>query len=560
MIGDGGVAVDCMQFEPQRSESAPRAASLATWFTWLPLLRSVYLSVPRPAVTLPLVLGLLALLLRLHGLADKPLWYDEILSLNRARLPLADLIIDALKHKHYPTYFLLLRSFASAHVDPWMLRLPSALCGAGCAFLVARMATDIRGTLAGIVAGLLMTLSPLEVQYGQEARAYALISCLVLIALWGLVRIAQEPGRAALGVTRPDGLRGPWTAYVLGTIGALLVENNTVPWLLASNVAFIAVVHRAAAERSGLIRNWAWSQAFILAAWLPTLFVIFSANRGAVLTGLEWVPEPTWENFRSIVAAVYLFRISDMMSFGVLPTPLPLFGAVVAVLALVGAWRLRSQPCLLAIIGLAFVAMPIAVLAISIFQPVLVPRYLLWSTGPFFVMAGIGAAALPKRLSPAVAAAVMFGGVVSLWPYYSAETKPRWDQAAPYLLRNVRPQDRIVAEYPSVEFVLDTYAEPTHLASKFTALAWKAHRSPLLVADGERTWVIYGSVGQSTQESEEEFRRKWAVLGNPADQVRFGTHILILRFDRPTIAPHQGLSSARLDRNDGTMPHTRQMP
>jgi hypothetical protein len=511
-------------------------------------------------VALPLVLGLLALLLRLHGLADKPLWYDEILSLNRARLSLADLVIDALKHKHYPTYFLLLRSFAPSHVDPWMLRLPSALCGAGCTFLVARVATDIRGMLAGVVAGLLMTLSPLEVQYGQEARAYALISCLVLIALWGLVRIAQDPGRAALGVARPGGLRGPWTAYLLGTIGALLVENNTVPWLLASNVAFIAVVHRAATERRALIRNWAWAQALILAVWLPVLFIMFSQNRGAVLTGLEWIPEPTWENFRSIVAAVYLFRISDMMSFGILPTPLPLFGAVVAVLALLGAWRLRSQPCQLAIIGLAFVAMPITVLAISIFQPVLVPRYLLWSTGPFFVMAGIGAAALPKRLSPAVAVAVMVGGAVSLWPYYSAETKPRWDQAARYLLRNVRPQDRIVAEYPSVEFVLDTYAEPTHLPSKFTALAWKAHRSPLLVADGERTWVIYGSAGQSTQEPEEEFRRKWAVLGTPADQIRFGTHILILRFDKPAMAPQQSFSSARLERNDGTMPHTPPMP
>ncbi len=319
-------------------------------------------------------------------------------------------------------------------------------------------------------------------------------------------------------MTRPDGLRGPWTAYVLGTIGALPVENNTVPWPLASNVAFIAVVRRAATERNGLVRNWAWSQAFILVVWLPALFVIFSANRGAVLTGLEWVPEPTWESFRSIVAAVYLFRISEMTSFGILPSPLPLFGALVAALALLGAWRLRRQPGLRAIIGLAFVAMPIVVLAISIFQPVLVPRYLLWSTGPFFVMAGIGAAALPRRLSPAVAAAVMFGGVVSLWPYYSVETKPRWDQAAPYLLRNVRPQDRIVAEYPSVEFVLDTDAEPS-LASNFTTIAWKAHRSPLLVADGERTWVIYGSVGQSTQESEEEFRRKWAVLGNPADQV-----------------------------------------
>ncbi len=549
-----------MQFEPQRPESAPRAASLPNWVASPLALPFVRLNFPRPAVVLPLVLGLLALLLRLHGLADKPLWYDEILSLNRARLPLAELVIDALKHKHYPTYFLLLRNFAPAHVDPWMLRLPSALCGAGCAFLVARLATDIRGMLAGVVAGLLMTLSPLEVQYGQEARAYALISCLVLVALWGLVRIAQEPERAALGALRRDGLRGPWAAYLLGTIGALLVENNTVPWLLASNVAFIAILHRAAAERRGLIRNWAWAQAIILLVWLPALFIIFSANRGAVLTGLEWVPQPTWESFRSIVAAVYLFRISDMMSFDVLPTPLPQYGAVVAVLALLGAWRLKREPCLLAIIGLAFVAMPITVLVISIFQPVLVPRYLLWSTGPFFVMAGIGAATLPKRLSPAVAAAVAVGAAVSLWPYYSAETKPRWDQAATYLLRNVRPQDSIVAEYPSVEFVLDTYAEPIHLASKFTALAWKAHRSPLLVADGERTWVIYGSVGQSTQESEAEFRRKWAVLGDPADQIHFGSHILILRFDKPAMAPQQGLSSARLEPNDGTTPHTHPMP
>jgi hypothetical protein len=525
-----------MQFEPKRPESARRAAHLAARFMRLPALTVARLSFPRPAVALPLVLGLFALVLRLHGLSDKPFWYDEILSLNRARLPLADLIIDALRHKHYPTYFLLLRSFAPTHFDPWMLRLPSALCGAGCVFLVTRMATDIRGALAGVVAGLLMALSPLEVQYGQEARAYALISCLVLIALWGLVGIAREPGRAALGIARRDGLWWPWAAYVLGTIGALLVENNTVPWLVASNLAFVAIVRRAETARRELIRNWACAQVFILAVWLPALLIMVLQNRGAVLTGLEWVPQPTWGNFRSIVAALYLFRISDMMSFGVLPAPLPQFGVVVAVLALWGAWQLRSSPPLLAAIGLAFVTMPIALLAISMVQPVFVPRYLLWSTGPFFAMAGIGAAALPKRLSPAVAAAIAVGGAVSLWPYYGAETKPRWDQAASYLLRNERPDDAVVAEYPSVEFVLDTYAEPGHLAAKFATLPWRAHRSPADVATGERTWVVYGSVGQSTQESEEEFRRKWAVLGDPVDQIRFGTHIFMLRFDRRTVA------------------------
>lgn len=526
----------------------------------LPALRFAHLRLPRPTLVLPVLLALLALLLRLHGLSDKPLWYDEILSLNRARLPLADLVIDALKHKHYPTYFLLLRSFASAHIDPWMLRLPSALVGAGCAFLVAKVATDIRGELAGVVAGLLMALSPLEVQYGQEARAYALISCLVLVAVWGLVRIAQQPGRAALPMAQTDALRGAWAAYLFGTIGALLVENNTVPWLLASNIAFAAVIARAATERSGLIRNWAWVQAIILAVWLPALFVILSVNRGAVLTGLEWVPQPTWDSLRSIVAAVYLFRISDMMSLEILPGPLAQFGTIIAALALFGAWRLNSEPRLLAVIGLAFVAMPITLLAVSIFQPVLMPRYLLWSTGPFFVMAGIGTAALPKRLSAAIAAAVAVGGAVSLWPYYCAETKPRWDQAAAYLMRNVQPEDAIVAEYPTVEFVLDTYVEPLQFAPKFTALPWRAHRSPLLVADGARTWVIYGSVGQGAQETEEEFQRKWAVLGQPAEQVRFGSHILILRFDKTTIAPQRSLNSARLEPNDVTMRHTRLIP
>ena len=62
--------------------------------------------------------------------AAKLLWYDEIVTLNRANLPLAELVIDALKHKHYPTYFLLLGPFASADIDEWTLRFPSAVFGA----------------------------------------------------------------------------------------------------------------------------------------------------------------------------------------------------------------------------------------------------------------------------------------------------------------------------------------------------------------------------------------------------------------------------------------------
>jgi mannosyltransferase len=537
-----------MQFDQKWRELGTVLRGAAVW----PLAaRMTEMNRMRATAALPVLLAALALLLRLRGLSDKPFWYDEIVTLNRVQLPLAELVIDALKHKHFPTYFLLLEPFASAGTHEWALRFPSAVIGAVCVFLVTRLATEVHGPLAGLVAGVLMALSPIEVQFGQEARPYTLISCLLLVAIRGLVRIARRPGSAGLPMTRPTGLHGAWVAYLLGTIGALFVENNTAPWLLASNLALMAIVHRAAWEQSGLRRNWAWTQAIILLVWLPGLTIMLLANRGAVLTGLEWVPKASWESVRSIIGAIYLFRISDLTTFGLLPTPLPGFGAAVVILSLLGAWRLKADPTVLAVIGLAFLAMPAAILVISTFQPMLVPRYLLWSTGPFFVLAGVGAAALPARFSPVIAVAVAVGGAVNLTPYYSAETKPRWDQASAYLATNVRPQDVIVAENQSVNFVLASYAERFRFDSKFPILSWDPRDTAQHAAEAECAWVVYGRVGQGTQEPEEEFRRKLSAFGSPAEQVRFGSNILILRFDNSTVMPQRRLKSVQLEPNDG---------
>lgn len=509
----------------------------------------------RPAVALPLALALLALLLRLYGLADKPFWYDEIVTLNRTNLPLVDLIIDAFRHKHFPTYFMVVAPFASTSPDEWTLRLPSAMFGAVCVFLVARLARDVRGSFAGLVAGLLMALSPAEVQYGQEARPYTLISCMVLIALCGLVRIEQTSRQAVPAQTGPVALSGAWAAYGFGTIGALLMENNTLPWLLASNLALVTILARRPSGQRSLLRNWGWTEAAILLVWLPVLILMFTLNRGAVMTGLEWVPKATWEDTRSIFAAVYLFRISDMMTFGLSPTLLPGFGAIVLALALFGAWRLKSDPALLVVIGLAFLAMPIAILAISIFKPVLVPRYMLWSTGPFFVLAGIGAAALPARLSPVIVAIVAVGGALSLAPYYGSETKPRWDQAAAYLARNIHTQqDVVVAANRAVKFVLASYDERLHPDSKFPIHAWTAVDTAQCAAADARVWVIYGRVGQGIQESEADFRGKWSAFGSPAAQIRFGAHILILRFDGVPIPPQRDFDSVQLEPHVDSQP------
>src|SRR5664280_1588393 len=162
----------------------------------------------RATVAIPLIPAALALAVRFHGLSDKPLWLDEIITQRRANLPISDLIANSLYNNQFPTYFVLVRAFDVPIIIEWMLRLPSAILGAISVLLVALIATEVRSRRAGLVAGIFMALSPLEVQFGQEARSYALVSCFVLLALWGLVRIAKQLSISVSPSSPPKGQFG----------------------------------------------------------------------------------------------------------------------------------------------------------------------------------------------------------------------------------------------------------------------------------------------------------------------------------------------------------------
>src|SRR5271170_4274084 len=166
-----------------------------------------------PSSALPAAIGVFALALRLYGLGDKPFWLD-LASLRRATASLPDLVVDSLNNNHYPSYFLLLWLVGQIGTSQWLLRLPSAVFGAIGASMTCAIGTRAAGRPSGAIAGLLMAVSPFEVQFGQEARSYTLVSCLILTALFGLVRLAQEPAAAALPVRR-SALRGAWMAYCL---------------------------------------------------------------------------------------------------------------------------------------------------------------------------------------------------------------------------------------------------------------------------------------------------------------------------------------------------------
>ena len=229
-------------------------------------------------------------------------------------------------------------------------------------------------------------------------------------------------------------------------------------------------------------RNWLTAQAIIFLAWLPGLVALVLAAQGDATSSYRWIPPSTWHHVWSVLSAVYLFRASDITTFELLPAAVPGLGTAILALALFGALRLKREPTLLSVIGIAFATMPAAMLIMSMFHGSWVPRYLLWSTGPLFVLAGIGVAALPRRVFSLAVAAVVIAGIANLVPYYRTETKPRWDLAAAYLAANAHPDDTIVANTAAATYMLGVYGDRYHLNHEIVHASDVARTAARLVA------------------------------------------------------------------------------
>lgn len=483
-----------------------------------------------------LCIGLAA---RLFHIESQPFWLDEALTFQRVHLGTPGLIADSFANRHMPSYFLLLQLLLPFGSGDALLRIPSALFGtlsAGMVFVIARR---LGGRSAAIVAGLLMALSPLQVQYGQEARSYTLVTLLITVALWGLVRLAQNPTRAAFGIRSHAFDRYSWAAYVFGSICALDVLSDAAPWLLASNISMFLIWRRLRKDPSLTLhtdfrRNWILSQALILLCCLPFYGAIWAANNGRVLQNFDWIPPLSWRNLRVAAKSAYLMRVAAVVRFSLLPTAVPLLGLLVALLGGIGLYRMRER-LEGRILLLSFAALPLLLLAISLIQSMVLPRYILWSAAPFFILAGLGATALPRRILPVAVTVLVLLCAVNLAPVYHTETKPRWDMAAATLAANVRPGDTVFTGDPNAPTMLSVLQPKNAAPIDSTALV--TPQLDLALArwkQGSRVWAVNGRSAMGEREELDAFKTRVAALGTPALQIPQGKEITILMFSAPT--------------------------
>jgi mannosyltransferase len=310
----------------------------------------VGLLVPALPVAVALVVGL-------YHLGVPSLWRDEAYTIEAAsRSP--GQILALLHHSDavHGAYYLVMHVVISLlGRSETAIRLPSALATAIAAGFLAvlarRLAARSRVPLpevAGVLAGLLYAISPAVTYYAQEARSYAIVTALAVIATYLLDHALEASGSR----------RWPWwTGY--GAAIALTGLFNVLGLLILVAHAVTVLV------ASGRLRTFlAWAAGGVVGvAVLTPLLLLAYSERGSV----GWEGRPGYPAVSSL--AKNLAGSKEMV------IPVALLIAVSAGAGLVTGRRRVTA----ALVGLPWLVLPpVILLAVSQLHPLYNFRYVVF--------------------------------------------------------------------------------------------------------------------------------------------------------------------------------------
>jgi len=282
----------------------------------------------------------LAFGLRLYHLGGPSIWYDEGWSVHYAAQGLAAVTSISTTMDHPPFYYYLLSLWMrAAGQSEFGLRFLSLLADMATIALAVRLGRTLFKPSVGILAGLLISLSPLHIYYAQQARMYTLVAALIFGSLYLAWQGIRTGKRLFLGGQALLMALALYTHYYAGLV------------LLAANVLFLAWWLARRRENKAFVRRWLWSQgasALLFVPWLP--FALRQVLEPSV---------PPWRGFTAL--PILLERTGMTLSLGHAIRAEDWWAGVAAVvfsgLAGLGLLRWRSGALLVASLLIGFLAL-----------------------------------------------------------------------------------------------------------------------------------------------------------------------------------------------------------
>lgn len=397
-------------------------------------LRAFLAQFPAPTVVAVGVLTVVALGLRLHGLAGRGVPTDEAITLwFVTRWSASQVLVEMPQTQpHYPTYYLLLKGWMalSGSTAPAVARLPSVLAGTLTVVVTYALGKEVAAERAGLVAALFVAVSPFFIQLSQLIRMYAVFVLVTGGSWWCLLRVLRTRSRRA------------YWGYAAVTFAMVFMHYFGLLFLLAQGVY---LVWRTGVELPPRLAGIMGTLGVPAALWVAyrIVWAASSSNRANVIG----IPHRHIRDWVRIGLQPWLgqhlaMELTNQQWRFLLPTLV-----VVGVLTVVAFWRMRGRDIREAYIPLGvWGSVPTGLLLIySLLRtPILRPRYLAAATLGGFVALGVLVDSVPDRSRIVTVLLLVAAAVAGLPAGYQDSGQMGWVGALDYVDDHAADEDTIV--------------------------------------------------------------------------------------------------------------------
>jgi len=398
------------------------------------------------------VIVFVGLSLSLNRLAEQSLWQDEITTVQIASTGIPQ-IYQSLEGMHMapPLYYLVLHYFLKMGSNDVIARLPSVfffvLSIFGC-FLVATLLFD---KTVALLAALLFALSPLQIQYAQEARMYSMCQFFVLMSFFFLLK--------ALESHKPV----HWIFYIVVTALGAYSHYFVLFYLSIQGLILIGMTWKqlvSLKEKTGrfktALKSWIWFAAGLFCVfllYLPRMSSSFARSQGAGMG----------QSFsQSLEVTLRFFG-------GALKNDLPPLYILLFVWGLTASWLAGKNKEGLQAAVWALLPFPLIFLFLTVADSFFAVRYVLFSHAPYLILIAFGLVYLIRRInllwnSPflvkklsytVLILIILFMHVAPIQSIYTWPKQP-WRQLAAFLNKNVN-QTELALISPQWQWILLDY-------------------------------------------------------------------------------------------------------
>lgn len=454
-----------------------------------------------------------AFLLRTINLATQSLWRDEVDAIRFSSWTLRELVTGLFRTGHNgPLFFLLLRPWRSLTGDSeFALRYPSALLGAvliPLGFILARQLGFKRRV--GLLLGLLLATSPYLVWYGQEAKMYALLVALIMLAFIAYLKALTGASLPSpFNRSRRDWRWMWWVVFVV-TMTLSFYTHILSPLMLA--------VYTVVGLLSWPVwrqhwRGWAISMACLTLPYIPLALWQMPLLLDGFQSGHSFYPFPQqiylllqlyssgllrFVGLTAIILFVFLFLCGLFLGNNVKRASHALTtGPNSSIRSLSISNRLTfdpyARPGIRRGILAVWVLLPaLLVYFISLRVAIFEDRYLIYITPAFYLLIVLGLVVVRQHarwLAGICLAALLAINLTGIWQQQRRPLKADFRAAAAYLAHQPQPPTTIMIQTPYLQYTLNYYYKP-----KYTLLEglWTNNDKDEATVDHEMTGLTAG--------------------------------------------------------------------